>query len=414
MSAQQHEQARYYLHIGHDQLNRREQAALDTHLAECAVCRAYATDLAGNQERLVRAMDVRWGRYSPSPDLGARVSTRLQRRIRQRQVVNLVGAAVEGALVVLVIVLGWVLVRQAQWSPVVPASPPATATPQPPPPATDDGGWAALPGLATFGEELKLLDFALPASSLPPGATAEMVLYWQTPTDNPAFMVFAHLLDADGRPVVQVDAPLSDGACSAGIAATCLSIPLPEQLAPGPYQLVVGVYDEDSGQRLTTETGQAELALTTIQISPLPIESLPSSPTPFPIPPSCPVTLANGSTPPGEEPIPDHHGNGAIWTTLWPEGKVLIPPHWVRPDGSLTMEWGWWRGAEGQLTVEGRRLDTPLAPPLLAELAEGYAETGFQGGELIFPSEGCWEVTGKVGEAELTFVVFVVKVDELP
>jgi hypothetical protein len=254
-----------------------------------------------------------------------------------------------------------------------------------------------------------------------------MILYWQTRADNPTFMVFAHLLSADGRPAVQVDAPLAASTCSTsakysvGVTATCLSVPLPQQLAPGPYQLVAGVYDQASGQRLATKTGQVELALTTIQVGALPVESLPPSPTPtsaptptpFPIAPNCPVTLANGSTPPGEGPIPDHHGNGAIWTTLWPAGRALVPPQMVQPDGSLMMKWGWWRGVEGQLTVEGRRLDAP-APPLRAEIAEGYGDTGFQGGDLIFPTEGCWEVTGKVGDTELTFVVFVVKVDELP
>jgi len=29
--------------------------------------------------------------------------------------------------------------------------------------------------------------------------------------------------------------------------------------------------------------------------------------------------------------------------------------------------------------------------------------------ELIFPTEGCWEVTGRVGDASLTFVTLVVR-----
>jgi hypothetical protein len=422
MSRQKHEQARYYLHIGHDQLDRDEQSALETHLAECAACRAYAADLATLQGQLARVMHARWSRYSPSPDLRDGVETRLQRRTWQRQVLSLAHAVPTVALIVLVTVLGGVLVRQTQRAPAIPASPPATAVLQSLPPAADDEGWPVLPGLAVFEDEIRLLGFALPASSLSPGGPAEIDLYWQTQSDNPTFMVYVHLLDADGRPAEQADAPLAANTCSAigkysvGVTATCLSIPLPEQLAPGPYQLVVGVFDEANGQRLTTETGQTELVLTSIQVGALATEtpSLSPTPTPFPIPANCPVTLPNGSTPPGEEPIPDHHGNGALWTTLWPEGRVLIPPQMVQPDGSLAMKWGWWRGVEGQLTVEGRRLDVLLAPPLRAEIAEGYGDTGFQGGGLIFPSEGCWEVTGKAGDAELTFVVLVVKVDELP
>ena len=125
----------------------------------------------------------------------------------------------------------------------------------------------------------------------------------------------------------------------------------------------------------------------------------------------CPVTAPNGSTPPGEQPSPNLHGNGQIWTVLWPEGRVVFEPGGpgqILPDGSLDMKWGWWRGVTGQLTIEGRRLDAS-APPLRADIPEGYGAAGFQASGLIFPSPGCWEVTGRVGEAKLTFVTLVVK-----
>jgi hypothetical protein len=127
--------------------------------------------------------------------------------------------------------------------------------------------------------------------------------------------------------------------------------------------------------------------------------------------PPCPVTTPNGSTPPGEQPSPDLHGNGQIWTGLWPEGKVVFKqggPGQIYPDGSLEMKWWWWRGIDGPLTIEGRRLDAS-ASPLRAEIPEGYGATGFQASGLIFSGEGCWEVTGRVGEARLTFVTLVVK-----
>jgi hypothetical protein len=50
------------------------------------------------------------------------------------------------------------------------------------------------------------------------------------------------------------------------------------------------------------------------------------------------------------------------------------------------------------------------APPLRASIPEGHGDTGFQATALIFPTEECWEVTVKVGEAALTFVTRVVKV----
>jgi len=84
-------------------------------------------------------------------------------------------------------------------------------------------------------------------------------------------------------------------------------------------------------------------------------------------------------------------------------------PGFVGSDGSLAMKWPWWRGVSGKLTIEGRRLDAP-APPLRAHIPEGYGDSGFQSTALIFPTQGCWEVTGIVGNAQLTFVTLVVQV----
>ena len=126
--------------------------------------------------------------------------------------------------------------------------------------------------------------------------------------------------------------------------------------------------------------------------------------------PPCPVTVPNGSTPPGERSSPDHYGNGVLWTSLWPNGDVLISQDLLDPDGELGMKFPWWRGIRGQLAIEGRRLDAP-APPLIADVPDGYGQTGFQASGLIFPTDGCWEITGRVDGASLTFVVRVVRID---
>ena len=39
---------------------------------------------------------------------------------------------------------------------------------------------------------------------------------------------------------------------------------------------------------------------------------------------------------------------------------------------------------------------------------DGYGETGIHPSTLIFPSEGCWEVTANVGETTLTFITLVI------
>jgi hypothetical protein len=73
------------------------------------------------------------------------------------------------------------------------------------------------------------------------------------------------------------------------------------------------------------------------------------------------------------------------------------------------MKIAWYRGdgVRGKLKIQGKRLDAP-ALPLRADLSD-YGDTGFQPSELIFPTEGCWQVTGIGGDASVTFVTRVVK-----
>jgi hypothetical protein len=124
----------------------------------------------------------------------------------------------------------------------------------------------------------------------------------------------------------------------------------------------------------------------------------------------CRVTRPNGSIPPGESPSPGarYHGNRVLWTDLWQDGVIVPKPDEVQEDGSIAVKFPWWRGVVGRLTIEGRRLDGPAAP-LRARIPSGYGLTGFQSTAVVFPTEGCWEVTGKVRNATLTVVVKVVK-----
>lgn len=122
----------------------------------------------------------------------------------------------------------------------------------------------------------------------------------------------------------------------------------------------------------------------------------------------CPVTQPNGSLPPGETINSALYlGNGELWTSLWPDGKVYMEPYNQEADGSFSMKWGFHRAVTGPLTVEGHRLDAE-AEPLRAFITDGYGDTGFQVTALIFPTTGCWEVTARVGESSLTFITEVV------
>jgi hypothetical protein len=123
---------------------------------------------------------------------------------------------------------------------------------------------------------------------------------------------------------------------------------------------------------------------------------------------TCPLTLPNGSMPPADNDVGANHGNGDLWTTMWPHNVVIATPDYIEADGSVGMKWPWWRGTRGKLTITGRRLDGD-APPLEAGIPDGYGPIGFVPSGILFPTEGCWEVTGTVGEARLTFVTLVVK-----
>jgi hypothetical protein len=129
---------------------------------------------------------------------------------------------------------------------------------------------------------------------------------------------------------------------------------------------------------------------------------------------ACPVTQPNGRGVSDWSGTGNNHGNDALVIQLWPGGTVTFKPNgpgFVLADGALSMKFPWWRLRNGPLSIEGRRLDAP-APPLRARIPSGYGNTGFQSTSVIFPTPGCWEVTGHVGDGALTFITRVEKITE--
>jgi len=118
----------------------------------------------------------------------------------------------------------------------------------------------------------------------------------------------------------------------------------------------------------------------------------------------CPLTVPNLNPPPGRMfGVP--HREGKLWVGVWASNIVFQKP---QADGWIDAKFGWWRGVPGQLTIEAHRLDGE-APPARSDVPFGYGDAGFQASGVIFPTEGCWEVTGRVGNASLTFVTVVLK-----
>jgi hypothetical protein len=109
-------------------------------------------------------------------------------------------------------------------------------------------------------------------------------------------------------------------------------------------------------------------------------------------------------------------GEQLAFSGPWPDGIIVFKPGGpgvVLPDGSLSMKFGWRRGVRGALKINGRRLDS-TAPPLRSDVPTGYGDIGFQPTALIFPTPGCWEVTGYVGHSSLTFVTKVIRIGAGP
>ena len=91
--------------------------------------------------------------------------------------------------------------------------------------------------------------------------------------------------------------------------------------------------------------------------------------------------------------------------------SIMASASWaVEDEHGLNMagEWikvGWWRPAGADLVITGQRLDGD-APPMESEAACGYP-TRFQASGLYFPTEGCWRVTARAAESEISFIVRV-------
>lgn len=126
-----------------------------------------------------------------------------------------------------------------------------------------------------------------------------------------------------------------------------------------------------------------------------------------PISTPCKVTLPNGRTPPGEKKSNLWHGNGKLFVVLWPKGTVFATKDQLEPNGAIDMKFPWWRVAHGALRITGRRLDAG-ARPAGSIVPDGYGAWGFQSSAVVFPTAGCWSVTGRAGKATLTFVTRVV------
>lgn len=126
-----------------------------------------------------------------------------------------------------------------------------------------------------FGDEIALEGYGYPAPPRAVTAFAPIELVWRPlrlpPTTR--YKVFAQLLDAQGRLVSQRDAEPVDGFrptdqwTTDATVLDRLAIPIPPELAPGTYSVIVGLYRADNGARLPASSGGDYFTLGSLQIA---------------------------------------------------------------------------------------------------------------------------------------------------
>jgi len=108
------------------------------------------------------------------------------------------------------------------------------------------------------------------------------------------------------------------------------------------------------------------------------------------------------------------YGSNSLWTAIPQNGIWFGLPK--NPEG-YTQKVFWWREGyvwneepEPALTVTGERVDAPAQPLIVSKATNAYA-SDIGSAMLVgvdFPTLGCWKITGQYGDAELSFVVWVV------
>ncbi|MBN1219055.1 MAG: glycosyltransferase family 39 protein [Anaerolineae bacterium] len=120
-----------------------------------------------------------------------------------------------------------------------------------------------------LGEQIELLGFDYDQTSL----SVDLTFYWQALTrPDRDYTVFVHVRNATGEVVAQKDGPPAGGVYPTGlwdqgeIIKDQVSVPM-EQLEPGRYEVVLGMYDLVTGQRLAVkESSEGSILLQSFEV----------------------------------------------------------------------------------------------------------------------------------------------------
>lgn len=132
---------------------------------------------------------------------------------------------------------------------------------------------AAPAPLATFGNVMELLPGSSTSQNAAAGATLNVTLRWRAVQRMAQpYTVFLHLADATGRPVAQHDSQPRGGAfpttwwAAGETVVDDVQMPIPPGVPAGNYQLLVGVYQQPSLQRLQVGTGGDVFSLGMVEV----------------------------------------------------------------------------------------------------------------------------------------------------
>jgi hypothetical protein len=139
-----------------------------------------------------------------------------------------------------------------------------------------DAPTSTMPLDVDFGGMIDLVGADLPAQAQA-GGQLPFTLHWQASAAvRFDYSAFAHLIDAQGNKVAQLDyqpydamGPLPTSAWPIGWPVTdAQKITLPPDLPPGDYTLLVGLYNWQSGSRLPAQ-GEGVIGGDAVQLGPL-------------------------------------------------------------------------------------------------------------------------------------------------
>jgi hypothetical protein len=118
---------------------------------------------------------------------------------------------------------------------------------------------SAMPLNIAFGDEFELLAVDLPAAQAKPGDALDLQLYWEAFQHNRPqhdYTIFVHLLNEAGEMVANADSPPQGGLYPTGawvpgdVVVDGHRLVLPPELEPGNYEVRVGAYLLETGERL--------------------------------------------------------------------------------------------------------------------------------------------------------------------